>query len=343
MADVICTPVCDPNSPVDLPSNNAPSSPQALQPSTAAGQNCTNPLFVKLCGDREFDTNTLCDPATGLPVLVITAYSDTGVPTSTAYNADGTLHTANAISALVACGSSSESDPIEMCDGGTTPFIRWVVKKNGAPTGVSFDTNLSGAPYVIAGAVSKGACGTVNVVAPVDHCLFDSDGVKVADVTVDYGQTPPVIWLAGTKTVVAIPLGGRVGSCADYQELDANVGVSSYAININAAVNTGAGLLGALPAASAYNTVTAYNRSSFNPLKVTISFAPSQTTISGDTSFLVPPGATYSVTFDADIIIGFSVLHVSTPTTTAGIVDVDSLAASVVVGMHQSILTFANS
>jgi hypothetical protein len=61
-----------------------------------------------------------------------------------------------------------------MCDGGTTPFIRWVVKKNGAPTGVSFDTNLSGAPYTPVGPATFGACAV-----PANRVII-TDGITLA-------------------------------------------------------------------------------------------------------------------------------------------------------------------
>lgn len=47
-------------------------------------------VYTKKCpGDTEFDTVTLCDPVTGASILVVTTYSDAGVPTATAYNIDG--------------------------------------------------------------------------------------------------------------------------------------------------------------------------------------------------------------------------------------------------------------
>jgi hypothetical protein len=215
MTDLVCSPICGPNPSVQLPGNN----PLVVPTPVLLGADCTLPMHVKLCNPSEFDTNTLCDPATGLPVLVITSYSDTGVPTSTAYNADGTPHTANAISALVACGSSSESDPIEMCDAGATPFIRWVVKKNGAPTGVSFDTTMNGAPYALVGPATFGSCAVPEIdyehtqivevgcangevfnritTSTYQNGVFISSTVTFIDAASNTTATPPAGWVLG--------------------------------------------------------------------------------------------------------------------------------------------------
>ena len=105
----------------------------------------------------EFDHTILCDPATGGKVVLVIAYdAGTGVPHVNAYDQAG-LPWVGATSTLVACETDLESDFVLMCDGGTT-FLRWVIKKDGVPTGVVFDTDLSSAPYTVAGAPTVGEC-----------------------------------------------------------------------------------------------------------------------------------------------------------------------------------------
>jgi hypothetical protein len=142
---------------------------------------------------------------------------------------------------------------------------------------------------------------------------------------------------ANVETALA-PVGFTLGACA---QKDTNVGVNSFAINIDNAANGGAGLLGLV--LGAYNAITVYNRSATALLRVTLSFGGGQTATGGDTSFLVPMGGTYSDTFDGDVIVGYAVQYVSTPSLVSGIVDGDSLAAATLAGMHQSILTFSNA
>jgi hypothetical protein len=113
--------------------------------------------MVQLCNPSEFDKAILCDPVTGERVIVVTSYSNTGVPTSTAYTMAGAPY-GGAIAALVQCDDADEeSDALEFCDNGVT-FLRWYVKRNGQPTGATFDTTLAGAPYIVVGTPTMGAC-----------------------------------------------------------------------------------------------------------------------------------------------------------------------------------------
>jgi hypothetical protein len=107
----------------------------------------------------DYEKATLCDPATGASVLVISAIDSlTGVPTPLAYNMDGTAY-AGAIGDLVACDTPDiESDPVEMCDGGTQPFLRWFIKRDGVITG-AVDTSIAGLPYAPTGVTTIGECG----------------------------------------------------------------------------------------------------------------------------------------------------------------------------------------
>ena len=182
MAGTVCTPACAPNTAASLPSATPEQIPPPAPLATANGIDCNGVAFsvtaqgvaqsvphptavqlVKLCNPNDYETNVLCDAATGARILVVTGISSAGVPTSTAYNLDGTVY-AGALSALVSCGGSGEeSDPVEMCDNGVTSFIRWVVKKDGAPTGASFNTHLDGTPYVPTGPVTFGNCSDQRV------------------------------------------------------------------------------------------------------------------------------------------------------------------------------------
>jgi hypothetical protein len=119
---------------------------------------------VVLCRDeRRFDREKqlLCNKDTGETVFVLTIFDDQALPGTPpaveAYTLDGAVY-AGAVSELVKCPDVDvESDAIEMCSGGT-PFIRWVVKKDGQPTGQAFDTTLGGASYTPDEVVTIGPC-----------------------------------------------------------------------------------------------------------------------------------------------------------------------------------------
>ena len=117
-------------------------------------------LSVRFCSDDAADFELACgvDPATGHQVqtaykivsgaFVLIARWD--VVTGAAWTGDA--------STLEGCGGSPlESDPQVMCDNGVE-FLRWIVKKNGNPTGVKYDTTSTGAAYTASGAETFGAC-----------------------------------------------------------------------------------------------------------------------------------------------------------------------------------------
>lgn len=109
----------------------------------------------------EFDSVVLCDPVTDVPVIVVITYNNIGVPTANGYNLDGTPYV-GVIANLVQCpGVTTEADPQLMCDNGATTFIRWYVMDNGQPTGVFFDTDMAGVPYVPVGPVQLGSCSSL--------------------------------------------------------------------------------------------------------------------------------------------------------------------------------------
>lgn len=63
------------------------------------------------------------------------------------------------VTTLQPCGSNAESDPVLMCDNGVQ-FLRHIVKKDGEPTGVKFDTKLDGTIYTVTdeASVTYGEC-----------------------------------------------------------------------------------------------------------------------------------------------------------------------------------------
>lgn len=179
----------------------------------------------------EFDTLALCDPATLLPVFIVTRYSPLGVPTSAAFNPDGTPYP-GPINGLVSCDTIDlESDALEMCDGGATSFVRWVVKRNGVPTGVSFDTTLGLAPYVPTGVVTVGRCAAA-IEPDFSHTVTVESGCANGvpwsrRTTYDWQETlaGPSLNAANVDYVnssgtgqVAVPAGFTLGACPNDSE-----------------------------------------------------------------------------------------------------------------------------
>jgi hypothetical protein len=105
----------------------------------------------------DYEKAVRCTP-TGETVLVITAIDPaTGVPTSAFYNIDGSAFTGT-VADLGACDTPDvESDPVAMCDGGTQPFLRWFIKRDGVIIGAA-DTSIAGLPYSPVGVTTIGAC-----------------------------------------------------------------------------------------------------------------------------------------------------------------------------------------
>lgn len=117
---------------------------------------------VQLCEPlKDVEKVILCDnKGTGHKVAVISDLTNPLAPVVTTWD----LHTGapwqGDIADLETCADTDlESDPVEMCDAGTT-FLRWIVKKNGQPTGEKYDTTLAGAPYTVTNeaALTAGQC-----------------------------------------------------------------------------------------------------------------------------------------------------------------------------------------
>jgi hypothetical protein len=206
MTKIVCAPKCAPNNEQQVILGGPPTT------GPTPGSSCENPIYSVDCTPKaEFDKSILCDPVTGASIIVVTTYSDTGVPTSTAYNIDSTPY-GGAITALVSCPDQDvESDEVVMCDGGSTTFWRWVVKKNGVPTGVSFDTDLSGLPYVISGAVTPGTCAVAQMFVE-KGCLSTPPQFDVAKIDrCAVGE----VRIGGQKFYVSIPAGWTVNQFVD--------------------------------------------------------------------------------------------------------------------------------
>ena len=130
-------------------------------------------MRVVVCGEKDFDQSILCAPD-GTKVAVQTVWDHETNTNVTSYwdLVLGAVWVGDPAT-LTACPDvDTESDPQEMCDAGVS-FIRWVVKSNGQPTGIFYDTDLNGAAYVPVGAVTFGACKTVeDVFVPhVNGCI----------------------------------------------------------------------------------------------------------------------------------------------------------------------------
>jgi hypothetical protein len=134
-------------------------------------------LSVRMCSDDAADFELACgiDPATEHQIQ--TAYKIVNgefvlinrwdVVTGLAWTGDATT--------LEGCGGAGvESDPEVFCDG-TNTFYRWFVKKNGVPTGVTYDTDFNAAPYAASSPVTQGACQFDNELIPTISSAFGSD------------------------------------------------------------------------------------------------------------------------------------------------------------------------
>lgn len=125
---------------------------------------------VQLCPGAGADAELVkrCDPDTGEEILFQwdvntnppTLLSATNLATGAPFTGDANT--------LVSCGGAGfESDAELFCDGGVE-FLRWFVKKDGKPTGTTFDTDMAGADYVVTdpAAVVKGSCVSAAVCEP---------------------------------------------------------------------------------------------------------------------------------------------------------------------------------
>ena len=133
---------------------------------------------VQLCDNsKDIEKAVLCDSVTDHKVAVISDLSDPANPIVTYWDITVGAPWTGDVADLQACpDTDTESDPIEMCDSGVE-FIRWVVKKDGKPTGVTYDTDLAIQPYVVTdeATVTQGKCVAESVCNPTISSAFGDD------------------------------------------------------------------------------------------------------------------------------------------------------------------------
>jgi hypothetical protein len=116
---------------------------------------------VQVCdAAKDYEKVVLCDAITEHKVIVITDLTDPTAPVVSYWDINTGAPWTGDVADLVACPDIDlESDAQEMCDSGTQ-FLRWFVKKDGEPTGETFDTDLAGQPYTVGNepAVTLGKC-----------------------------------------------------------------------------------------------------------------------------------------------------------------------------------------
>lgn len=110
----------------------------------------------------------LCDSTNGDKISVVMDISNPAAPITYYFNINTAQPWTGNVDDLEACpDSDTESDYVEMCDGGVT-FLRWAVKTNGNPTGEKYDTDKAMQPYTVTNesAVTVGKCETSCAKAP---------------------------------------------------------------------------------------------------------------------------------------------------------------------------------
>lgn len=155
---------------------------------------CDNPVFVTICQNDagEFDPILLCDEATGLPVIAIVTYSETGIPTTALYNLDG--------SAFTGTPAKCSSDDLELsknpfCIDGVD-FVRVDVvdpENTTAPVSSSFWQDITGAvvgdPTIGATEVKAGTC-SISCFTPVGVCkCYGDENASSASYQIDDNET----------------------------------------------------------------------------------------------------------------------------------------------------------
>lgn len=118
--------------------------------------------------NHDYEVVTRCDPDTDAQILI--QYDVSVSPPAVVAMIDLTTGEAwtGDVTTLQSCGgASAESDPVLMCDGGVE-FLRHIVKTNGEPTGVKFDTKLDGTLYTVVdeAGLKVGACAAEVVCEP---------------------------------------------------------------------------------------------------------------------------------------------------------------------------------
>jgi len=170
-----CTTVCDEDCAVTVTCIDCDGNPfdvtgwhEIPPPQVVTGEVALDPGTLQVLIDAitpgKFDSLKLCDPTTGLPVVVVVGYDTSGAPTSVAYDFTGAAW-AGDIATLVACDTPDiEADPIHWCVDGAE-FTQYVIKRDGVPTGEVLWTDATGAhvadPTLAAAFAAKGICAEV--------------------------------------------------------------------------------------------------------------------------------------------------------------------------------------
>lgn len=102
----------------------------------------------------DYETLYLCDPAGNIVIVTF----QNGLPTAYT-NLNGTPY-AGAPTTLSYCNKTLTSEAEEICVGGTTTLLQYVLQNNGQPTGTVYYTDISGAivPAPAAGTFTFGSC-----------------------------------------------------------------------------------------------------------------------------------------------------------------------------------------
>jgi hypothetical protein len=109
---------------------------------------------------KDLEKVVLQDKTNDHLVSVITDFANPALPVVTYWDINlGALWTGPVTNLVAVSGGDTESDPVEMCDSGVS-FLRWVVKKNGVLTNMTYDTTLGMQPYTVTNPanVSLGKC-----------------------------------------------------------------------------------------------------------------------------------------------------------------------------------------
>lgn len=168
-----------------------------VQSSGVVIEGVTAPIPVCIQGEKDFEQVYKCDLVTGNTILIRTVLNhDTNLFVTTYYDLVLGVDWVGNPADLTECTSNTlESDKVKLCDD-NGEFYRWFVKDNGEPTGVSYDTDLSGAPYVPVGAVVECSDPTITLLPVCDVLTATVGG------TIPYTLTTNDVAIAYTPSVV---------------------------------------------------------------------------------------------------------------------------------------------
>lgn len=179
--------------------------------------------------DHDYELVCGVDPATGHQVF--TKWDVSVLPSQAVERFDaitGAPWTGDP-STLEPCGSTMlESDVVVMCDNGTT-FLRHIVKDNGEPTGVRFDTALDGSAYLVVdeSLVSTGACDAPAVQALSSATAADLTGLTPGTSIAVYKPACCTVELVTSDGTIRLPR-----TCTAYSTQIFKTPITVTAVNI---------------------------------------------------------------------------------------------------------------